>query len=359
VIGRSRRILLAVPLACAGALLASAGANAAVTPAGVPTLTSAAFASPVTLHWTPGTTDQSDHGDHGNGHGHHHGGIAQLVVRAPGACPMAFGTARVVASYQDGAEHDFSDAVADGTYCYSVITADGESFAGSPPLTVVVDAAAVQPVPAPAPAPAVPVVAPAPPPADMVAPTAPAGMKLIISRARAGSARVPVTVRWSLPADADHVEVVLNARHAPTTRIDGTVVYRGNGTSTQVTVAPGRKTFVALFAVDAAGNTSRPTLQTLLAPVASSLRPLDGSRLTGSPVLSWKPVAGASYYNVQLFRNGKRVHVAWPGQPSYRLPATVLRAGTYVWFVWPALAPKHASPKFAARIGRGTFTYVG
>jgi hypothetical protein len=36
----------------------------------------------------------------------------------------------------------------------------------------------------------------------------------------------------------------------------------------------------------------------------------------------------------------------------------MLTPGTYVWFVWPAVAPKHAPPKFAARIGRGTFTYV-
>jgi len=55
-----------------------------------------------------------------------------------------------------------------------------------------------------------------------------------------------------------------------------------------------------------------------------------------------------------VFRNGKRVLVAWPSRTSYR-PVRTLEAGTYVWYVWPAVRHKGASPTFGALIGRATF----
>jgi hypothetical protein len=88
------------------------------------------------------------------------------------------------------------------------------------------------------------------------------------------------------------------------------------------------------------------------------LRPLTGSAVHAAPVLRWEPRKGAAYYNVQVFHQGKRVLVAWPQRPSYRFPAGKLEPGTYVWFVWPALARTHASPRFDGLIGRATFTYV-
>jgi hypothetical protein len=86
------------------------------------------------------------------------------------------------------------------------------------------------------------------------------------------------------------------------------------------------------------------------------LRPLSGSSVSAAPLLAWKPAKGVSYYNVQLFRNGRRVLTAWPSEPSYRVPVARLLPGTYVWYVWPALATR-ATPRFAALIGRATFVY--
>jgi hypothetical protein len=90
-----------------------------------------------------------------------------------------------------------------------------------------------------------------------------------------------------------------------------------------------------------------------------ALRPLSGSVLRAAPRLTWKPKARAAYYNVQVFRNGKRVLLGWPAHPFYRLGSHKLVPGTYVWFVWPAIKHKHAGPRFGDLIGRATFVYKG
>jgi hypothetical protein len=78
--------------------------------------------------------------------------------------------------------------------------------------------------------------------------------------------------------------------------------------------------------------------------------------VAGTPLLRWKARRGTTYYNVQLFHKGRRVLVDWPSRASYRIPAGKLAPGTYVWYVWPAVQHKGASPTFGKLIGRATFT---
>ena len=78
---------------------------------------------------------------------------------------------------------------------------------------------------------------------------------------------------------------------------------------------------------------------------------------TATPLLTWKPFKGTTYYNVQLFVNGKRVLVGWPTKASFRIPAGKLQPGTYVWYVWPAVSGKKGTAKFGKLIGRATFRY--
>jgi hypothetical protein len=87
------------------------------------------------------------------------------------------------------------------------------------------------------------------------------------------------------------------------------------------------------------------------------LRPLSGSVLHTVPVLTWKAKQGSAYYNLQLYRNGKRILTVWPSHASYRVPAGLLTTGNYVWYVWPALRSGGATPTFASLIGRATFAY--
>jgi hypothetical protein len=172
---------------------------------------------------------------------------------------------------------------------------------------------------------------------------------------------VRVTVRWANPVAPDlaRVDVVMNSRRPPRAATDGTVVYRGLATSIVLTMRAGQMRYLALFAMDRSGNVSAPARHIVSLASLVPLRPLSGSSVSAAPLLTWKPTKGASYYNVQLFRNGKRVLVAWPSQASYQLQAGTLLPGTYVWFVWPALEPRRAAPRFADLIGRATFVYPG
>jgi hypothetical protein len=82
----------------------------------------------------------------------------------------------------------------------------------------------------------------------------------------------------------------------------------------------------------------------------------------GRPLrLKWTPVPGASYYNLQLFRDGK-ILTAWPSKPHYRLKLRWryrgkryrLEPGHYHWIVWPGFGPR-AKADYGRRIGRRAF----
>jgi len=61
------------------------------------------------------------------------------------------------------------------------------------------------------------------------------------------------------------------------------------------------------------------------------------------PELTWNAVAGANYYDVQLFRNDVRILDLWPSTPHVTVPAAWvyggvhyrLQPGRYRWYVYP------------------------
>ena len=194
-------------------------------------------------------------------------------------------------------------------------------------------------------------------PLDTRAPRRPKWRTLVAPRAKRGTKLVPFTLRWSRPAasDLDRVVVVLNLKHAPRSPRDGRVVNRGMKTSVAFKLRPRAKAHVALYAYDHSGNVSRAARRIVKLASLIPTRPLSGSVVRKAPRLRWKARKHAAYYNLQLFRNGKRVLLRWPDHPFYRLPARKLRPGTYVWFVWPAVRHVGAAPTFGGLIGRSTF----
>ena len=73
------------------------------------------------------------------------------------------------------------------------------------------------------------------------------------------------------------------------------------------------------------------------------------------PTLRWRAIAGAGYYNVQIFRGTRRVLNAWSTDARLRVPDGVLRQGrSYVWVVWPAAGPRPAA-RYGRALGRSTF----
>jgi hypothetical protein len=206
-----------------------------------------------------------------------------------------------------------------------------------------------------------PAASPITPQQDKAAPASPSKLAVVQARSKKRSTLIPVTLRWVNPAafDLARVVVILNLKRAPRDVTDGNVVYSGLRTSTAFKLRAGKAGYLALFAYDSSGNVSAPARRTVSLASLIPLRPLTGSRVTTAPRMTWTPKEGTAYYNVQVFRNGKRIVVGWPSQASYRLPAYLLEPGIYTWFVWPAIKHAHGSPTFGDLIGRATFVYQG
>jgi hypothetical protein len=349
------------------AVLACAVSESAAATLQAPMLTSPAFASPVTIHWTPMQTDAApEDGGGGKAHGHEkakeedkgqkHGDKAdraeqdqdaralpfQLVIRAAGACGALTASPRVIARFADMTTGDLSDPVADGTYCYWIEVTLGSKFAASDGLTVLVSGTGTPSGEVPA---------------DKVPPPCPG--KLSFRFPRGAATRVPVRVHWRNPAaaDLDGVELLINPQHAPRGPLDGRVAYRGLGHSFELRMRAGQTFHLALYAIDHSGNVSAPSRTLISLAGLVPMRPISGSAIHAAPLLTWAAKKGATYYNLQVFKRGRRVLTAWPRHPSYHVPAGKLEPGTYVWFVWPAMGTTVAAPRFSQLIGRATFVY--
>jgi hypothetical protein len=80
------------------------------------------------------------------------------------------------------------------------------------------------------------------------------------------------------------------------------------------------------------------------------------------PLLRWLPVRGARYYNVQLFRKGRKILSVWPTRPRYQLKRRWtyqgklrrLIPGKYRWLVWPGFGPR-SKADYGRRMGPSTF----
>ena len=181
---------------------------------------------------------------------------------------------------------------------------------------------------------------------------------------RRASAKVhgsKVRLTWTDPTarDFDHVLVVVNHKRRPRSGADGTRAYSGPGQSVILKVPPGTLLHYAVFAYDHSGNVSRAAFVDIRIPAASPLSPVDGAVVSGTARLSWRPLKGTQYYNVQLYQGHKRVATAWPQTSSWVVPTAKLKKGqTYTWYVWPGVGPKVAG-RYGTLIGKASFTYAG
>ena len=130
-------------------------------------------------------------------------------------------------------------------------------------------------------------------------------------------------------------------------------------------------------AIDAAGNIdATPAVHRWTigaAPVATRrtraasalLAPGAGARVTSPPLLRWRRVPRASYYNVQLFRGSVKILSTWPTRTRLQLRARwtylgrqrTLTAGTYRWYVWPGYG-KASLRRYGRLLGGSNFKVV-
>ncbi len=169
-----------------------------------------------------------------------------------------------------------------------------------------------------------------------------------------------VILGWSASGDVAPLASIRVERTPGLKNAHPSTVYSGTGASyTDTRVKDGVRYTYTITARDQAGNTAVRTIKVtpdphLLAPAARAL-------LTGPPVLSWTPVPGATYYNVQLYRDGT-VLSTWPTKPQLQLSRTWryeghryrLKPGRYRWYVWPGFGRRTAD-RYGHEIGRGTF----
>ena len=229
----------------------------------------------------------------------------------------------------------------DGSYDVCNTVTDRAGYSTTAVLKVTVTNAVPAPAPGPAgrrrtpaadiPASPAPISAtPGAPAQDKDAPKAPSKLAVVQPRSKKGpNALIPLTLRWVNPTAADlaRVVVILNLKHAPRGIKDGSVVYDGLRTSTAFKLRAGKSGYVALYAYDRTGNVSAPARRTVSLASLIPLRPLTGSSVTTAPRMTWKAQEGIAYYNVQVYRNGRRILVGWPSKASFQLPDLPAHSG--------------------------------
>ena len=150
--------------------------------------------------------------------------------------------------------------------------------------------------------------------------------------------------------------------------VDGVVVV--TCTPPSGTTFPIGETVVACSATDRRGNAAAGSFTISVSLVRITRRtalfsPAAGATVTGPPLLAWQRVARARFYNVQVYRNGRKILSRWPARPRLGLRSSWrhegrtfrLRPGVYTWFVWPAYGSMTA-PRYGRLIGKSSFRVV-
>jgi hypothetical protein len=181
------------------------------------------------------------------------------------------------------------------------------------------------------------------------------------ARVSATAGAASIALAWEASADTRSVTVTRSpgAAGAP-----GTTVYEGTATAVRdAGLRNGVRYTYTVTTTDAAGNA---TAQSVGARPASFLaRPSLGavSSASNPPVLRWKAVAGARYYNVQVYRGSHQILMAWPARSAlhlrsswrYRNRLRHLDPGLYRLYVWPGYGARRLH-RYGKLLGRTEFT---
>jgi large repetitive protein len=248
-----------------------------------------------------------------------------------------------------------------GRHIFSVNAADGAGNVGG---TASYSWTVETPPPPGPPSPPAPV---SPPAAPDVTPPAE------VTRVRVSVASATVTLSWVVPADTDFDRVSIS-RIAPGKNVRSLTIYQGGGRSiTDRGLVNGVRYRYRFRTRDKTGNVSAGV--EVAATPGALLAPADGARLAAPPLLRWQPTPRATYYNVQLWRvetSGQahatrlvKILSAWPSTTRLKLKSRWtfagksyrLRAGRYVWYVFPGFG-KRAAARYGAFLGGSSFTVV-
>ena len=173
-----------------------------------------------------------------------------------------------------------------------------------------------------------------------------------------------LALSWGTPATfgADLVVVLRSTspKKQPTRE-----VYRGSGSRyVDTNFENGVYHRYRIVATDKAGNVGAP-VDVQVAPGALLLAPKEGATLHSPTTLRWRAAPKATFYNVQLWRGGKKVLSTWPRGTQVKMSRSWtylghryrLTPGKYTWYVWPGFGPL-AQGRYGGLLGQGTFRIV-
>lgn len=169
-----------------------------------------------------------------------------------------------------------------------------------------------------------------------------------------------VVLKWAASADTQSVQVTRSPGKGAKS---AQVVYAGAAkTFPDKGLRVGKKYRYTVSAFDAAGNAASRTVK--ITATGALLTPAPGERVTARPRLTWAPIRGASYYNVQLVRGGTILSV-WPRTTHLTLPRSWvfhghryrLHRGVYRWYVWPGFG-RLAAARYGGLVGRSSFLFA-
>ena len=182
---------------------------------------------------------------------------------------------------------------------------------------------------------------------DATPPTSP------LAAALPGNRRVRLS--WS-PAAASIAQVVRIRRSR------STLVYLGPAAGfTDRKLRNGRRYRYVVTLIDQAGNRAADSDSAV--PTASPLlSPADGAQVRNAPLLVWKGVRKANYYNAQLVSRGRKILSRWPEQTQLQLRPTWrflgqrhrLTRGLYCWYIWPGLGAR-SERRYGKVLGKSCF----
>jgi hypothetical protein len=184
----------------------------------------------------------------------------------------------------------------------------------------------------------------------------------VVADVTASIGRKTATVAWQVTG-ATTVSLIRASASAPARQ---RLVYAGTAAKfTDRGLVTGRHYRYFVRAVDAAGNAATGSID--VTPGAASkerlLAPRANARISRPPLLRWRKVSKARYYNVQIFRHGKKILSAWPSRPRYQLRRTwryrghryTLTGATYRWYLWAGYGAR-AAHRYGGLLGQRSFT---
>jgi hypothetical protein len=165
-----------------------------------------------------------------------------------------------------------------------------------------------------------------------------------------------VALGWRNPSDRDYAATIVVRKFGsePTSPTDGKVVYTGDRPSLldyPFSLVP---VHYAVFAVDEDDNASKVVRASLPSFDPPLRTPLDRSSMTArKPKFTWKPVAAADHYNVQVYLANRCCTPRDVQANSYPKTASMiapkrLDRGVYVWYVFAHVQPGNAVTSYKA-----------